>query len=98
MLTVLFLGLAACGSADVSSACEAYEEAWLACIDIAFDANEADKSSIEAVARGTCAAYEDVEDKDTEALLDCYADTFRTGDCSDPEAYIRVTESLADCG
>lgn len=86
-----------CGR-DVEGACAAAVDAQVACIETAFEQNEADRATLVAQAQGTCGDYLGLNDKDTEELLLCWADVWAAADCTDPEAYGASADSLADCG
>ncbi len=89
----------ACGP-DLEAACNDYFDAAIACIDEAYaeDATVADTTA--AALDGVCDTYAGQKGsaaKESAEILDCYATTYESGDCSTPEGYLETSGSITDC-
>jgi hypothetical protein len=97
-LLLAAIALPACGP-DVQAACEAYVDAWVACIETAYVANQTELDILVASTDGTCQEYVGLEkDAQVEDVLTCYANLYTNADCTSEAGYVSATQSLAACG
>lgn len=100
--SVVFLVAAtACGGgADPAAACQDYLTAAFDCFDEAYAGDKTSLDAARGALDGYCAAYDDLSGSaasDAADLLNCQADVYAGGDCSDPKGLTALSTDVATC-
>lgn len=98
-VSVLFLGVAACGP-DLQASCEDYNAAYIECINQAYPDDATTAETLTAALEGTCDVYADTSGDAAKAaadLFDCYTTALEAADCSTSEGFLALSEDQIAC-
>ena len=101
MILAPLLSLFACGGADPAAACNDAQDAGIACYEEAYPATGTGTGTATGTAVDTCAAYENYEGEDADALIeyfDCQKTAWDVADCTTGESYLAAyTDLITTC-